>query len=75
MVFERVSQMLGENTDENTTFEPPKEPVNKGKTPAFADVNPIWLALLNDFRTFDWRKALPDPEVAIKQMNQSLALV
>ncbi|KKU52620.1 MAG: hypothetical protein UX72_C0003G0001, partial [Parcubacteria group bacterium GW2011_GWA2_47_10] len=29
--------------DEKNTFEPPKEPVNKGKTPAFADVNPIWL--------------------------------
>ena len=43
MVSNRVMQMLGENTDENTTFEPPKEPVNKGKTPAFADVNPIWL--------------------------------
>ncbi len=35
--------MLGENVDEKKTFEPPKEPVNKGKTPAFADVNPIWL--------------------------------
>jgi hypothetical protein len=41
------------NTRKNT-FEPPKKPVNKsphqnfwygdkGKTPAFADVNPIWL--------------------------------
>ncbi|MCR4322545.1 MAG: hypothetical protein NUV61_00455 [Candidatus Azambacteria bacterium] len=29
--------------DAFTTFEPPKEPVNKGLTPAFADVNPIWL--------------------------------
>ena len=43
--------MLGENTDENTTFEPPKEPVNKGKTPAFADVNPIWLRIVNNVRT------------------------
>ena len=43
MVSNRVMEMLGENTDENTTFEPPKEPVNKGKTPAFADVHPIWL--------------------------------
>jgi len=34
---------LGEKIDEKKTFEPPKEPVNKGKTPAFADVNPIWL--------------------------------
>ena len=43
MVSDRVMQMLGENTDENTTFEPPKEPVDKGKTPAFADVHPNWL--------------------------------
>jgi len=43
MVSERVMQMLGEKIDEKKTFEPPKEPVNKGKTPAFADVNPIWL--------------------------------
>ena len=39
----RVMQMLGDKIDEKKTFEPPKEPVNKGKTPAFADVNPIWL--------------------------------
>ena len=43
MVSARVMQMLGEKIDEKNTFEPPKEPVNKGKTPAFADVNPIWL--------------------------------
>ena len=43
MVSNRVMQMLGEKVDEKNTFEPPKEPVNKGKTPAFADVHPIWL--------------------------------
>ena len=43
MVSARVMQMLGEKIDEKKTFEPPKEPVNKGKTPAFADVHPIWL--------------------------------
>ena len=43
MVSARVMQMLGEKIDEKNTFEPPKEPVDKGKTPAFADINPIWL--------------------------------
>ncbi len=43
MVSARVMQMLGEKVDEKKSFEPPKEPVNKGKTPAFADVHPIWL--------------------------------
>ena len=51
MVSARVMQMLGEKIDEKNTFEPPKEPVNKGKTPAFADVNPIWLRIVNDVRT------------------------
>jgi len=43
MVFERVTQMLGEKIDENTTFEPPKEPVNKEKSRAFGSAHPIWL--------------------------------
>lgn len=43
MVFERVSQMLGENVDENTTFEPLKEPVDKEKSRAFGSAHPIWL--------------------------------
>ena len=55
MVSARVMQMLGEKIDEKNTFEPPKEPVNKGKTPAFADVNPIWLRMLVDVRTYDSR--------------------
>jgi len=40
---QRPKEMLGEKIDEKNTFEAPKEPVNKGKTPAFADVHPIWL--------------------------------
>ncbi|HWC58005.1 MAG TPA: recombinase family protein [Candidatus Paceibacterota bacterium] len=43
IIFDRVHEALGEKLPENKTFEPPKKPVNKGKTPAFADVNPIWL--------------------------------
>jgi hypothetical protein len=35
----------------------------------------IWLAWQDAFRTFDWREAIGDPEVAIKQTRQLLALV
>ena len=44
--------MLGEKVDEKNTFEPPKEPVNKGKTPAFADAHPSWLPRKDDVRTY-----------------------
>src|SRR3989344_4463859 len=40
---------------QKNTFEPPKKPANKGKTPAFADVNPIWLRALHAFRTAIWQ--------------------
>jgi hypothetical protein len=30
---------------------------------------------LDDFRTFEWEKAFPTPEVTIKEINQLLALV
>jgi len=47
--------------------------VDKGKTPAFADVNPIWLALLKDFRTLDWAEEYKYPTVILSQMKQLLA--
>jgi len=65
--------MLGEKIDEKNTFEPPEKPVNKGKTPAFADAHPIWLALLNDFRTFDWAEEYKYPTVVLDQMKGLLA--
>ncbi len=43
IIFDRVHEALVEKTNPKKTFEPPKEPVNKGKTPAFADAHPIWL--------------------------------
>jgi len=30
---------------------------------------------LDDFRTFDWEKAFPAPELAIRETNQLLALI
>lgn len=55
--------MLGEKIDENKTFEPPKEPVNKEKTPAFSDVHPIWLRVVDDdritFSGYDGHLVLP----------------
>jgi len=41
---------------QKNTFEPPKEPVDKGKTPAFADVHPIWLRIVNDVRAIIQRQ-------------------
>jgi len=43
MVSNRVMEMLGKNTDENKTFEPPKNPVDKEKSRAFGSTHPIWL--------------------------------
>lgn len=43
MIHDAVHDALSKNKDEKITFEPQKKPVNKGKTPAFADVHPIWL--------------------------------
>jgi len=43
LILDTVNEALSKKNPDKNTFEPPKEPVNKGKTPAFADVNPIWL--------------------------------
>jgi len=43
LILDTVSEALSEKNTRKNTFEPPKEPVNKGKTPAFADAHPIWL--------------------------------
>ena len=74
MVFERVTQMLGENTDENTTFEPLKKPVDKEKSRAFGSAHPIWLALEDDFRTIDWATEYPYPSIALKEIQDLLAV-
>ena len=58
---------------EQKRLELKKLPANKGKAPAFADVNPIWLALLNDFRTFDWAEEYKYPTVVLDQMKVLLA--
>lgn len=44
----------------------------KNEKKAFALFKEAWQ---DTFRTFDWGKALPVPEVAIPQINQLLALV
>ncbi|MFA5024332.1 MAG: recombinase family protein [Patescibacteria group bacterium] len=51
MVSNRVMEMLGENTDKNTTFEPPKKPVNKEKSRAFGSAHPIWLGVWDTIGT------------------------
>jgi len=51
LILDTVNEALSEKNTRKNTFEPPKEPVNKGKTPAFADAHPIWLHWLEDVRT------------------------
>jgi len=43
LILDTVNEALSKKNPNKNTFEPPKEPVNKGKTPAFADAHPIWL--------------------------------
>ncbi|MBI2450836.1 MAG: hypothetical protein HYV52_00640, partial [Parcubacteria group bacterium] len=50
-----------------------KTPMNKAKTEALASDRAHWLALLNDFRTFDWAEEYKYPTVILAQMNQLLA--
>jgi len=44
---------------------PPREAINSQHT--------IWLALLNDFRTFDWAEEYKYPTVVLDQMKGLLA--
>jgi len=37
--------------------------------------NSHWLAWQDSFRTYDWTKALPVPELVINQINQLLSVV
>jgi len=52
LILDTVSEALSEKNTKKNTFEPPKEPVDKGKTPASADAHPIWLRVVYDVRTF-----------------------
>jgi len=54
-------------------LEPQKMPMNKAKTEALASVRARWLALLNDFRTFDWAEEYKYPTVVLDQMKGLLA--
>lgn len=58
---------------ENKMFEPENWKANKGKTPAFADVCPSWIALLQDFRAIDWATEYKYPTVMHDQMKGLLA--
>lgn len=75
MILNTVSEAISDQSTDKNTFEPPKEPVNKGKTPAFADVHPIWLNYKDKFRTYDWSKAFPDPDLVIRDVQQLVSLI
>ena len=43
IIFDHVGELIGEKINQKKIFERLIQPVNKGKTPAFTDVHPIWL--------------------------------
>ena len=59
----------------NTSFELAKNVEKKGQKSPFSTSCPIQSAWLDSFRTYEWSKAVPYPEVALKEIRQLLALV
>lgn len=57
----------------NGRLEPAETGSNKEKSRAFNSANPMWLALLNQFRTFDWAEEYKYPTVILSQMKELLA--
>jgi len=43
------------------------------RDPTFRRISRSWLALLNDFRTFDWASEYKYPTVVLDQMKEMLA--
>lgn len=72
-VYGRIINGLLEAKKKNERFEPENCEVNKDKTEVFASVCPTLLALLNDFRTFDWAEEYKYPTVVLDQMKGLLA--
>lgn len=59
----------------NKKFEPPKIPANQRELAVSHPHRPILLAWTDAFKTFDWETAIPVPDLAIREINQLLALV
>lgn len=55
-------------------FEPQKTCINKRTLADLYDQSPLMLAYQDAFRTFDWIGAFPDPKIALRQVNELLAL-
>ena len=72
-VYQKIIDGLLAAKAENPWFEPENCQANKDKTEAFASVCPTLLALLNDFRTFDWAEEYKYPTVVLDQMKGLLA--
>lgn len=62
--FELLAQAVGATNDskinkngktQGKIFEHAKHPINKGRTRSFDQVRPMWLPLLKQFRTVDWK--------------------
>ena len=60
---------------ENRRLEPVKNGSNKRQTSTFHAGFPSLLAWVDSFRNYDWRKALPCPDVTIKYVKYLLSLI
>lgn len=58
----------------NTRFEPESIQDTSSQNSVFVDVCPTLLAWESAFRMYDWQKAFPDPDMAIRQIGGLLAL-
>ena len=59
----------------NEVLEPEKCVDNKRQKSTFVPLCPTMLTWRDAFRDYEWNKAFPDPEYAVKEMNKLLALV
>ena len=64
-----------ESLEPQKKFRTSKNPYQKAQSATFGDGLRPLLAWQDAFRTYDWAKAIPVPELAIKHVNELLALV
>ena len=73
--FILISGMSLEVNKINDTVRTSKEIVNKRTLEDLYSQSPMLLAWQDAFRTFDWAKAFPVPNLALKEIRQLLAIV
>jgi DNA invertase Pin-like site-specific DNA recombinase len=70
--FEMIGKNYPELEAEYLGLEPMKMSNFENKTEALASIISRWQALLEDFRTLDWAKEVPYPEVMLSQIKEFL---